>query len=96
MIVSWLGWTGDDDPGPLRFSPRDHTVEVDPRVCDEGCNFQENVGCGDARLDPTPRHMAAEQARSGRTAVSRGIRMGRRLDDLLWGLRRALGKLVAG
>jgi molybdopterin/thiamine biosynthesis adenylyltransferase len=86
--------SGLGDPGPLRFNLRDHTVERDPTVCDEGCVYQESAGCGDARLDPTSRHRAAEQARGDRASVSMGVRLGRGLDDLVWLLRKRLGSLL--
>ncbi len=88
--------SGFGDPGPLRFSARDHTVERDTTLCDRGCPYQLSVGSGDTRLDPTSRHLAAEHARHERGAVSVRIRAGRRLDDLLWSLRERLGSLVRG
>jgi hypothetical protein len=86
--------SGLGDPGPLRFNLRDHTVERDPTVCDEGCVYQESAGRGNARLDPTSRHRAAEQARIDRASVSMGVRVGRRLDALMWFLRKRLTSLL--
>ena len=88
--------SGFGDPGPLRFSARDHTVERDTTLCDGGCPYHSSVGCGDARLDPTASHLAAEHGRHERAAVSFGVRAGRRLDDLLWSLRERLGRLGRG
>lgn len=85
--------SGFGDPGPLRFSLRDHTVEVDSSVCDDLCLYQESVAFGDARLGPTSRHIAAEQARRNRAIASVGIRARRRLDDRLWLMRQSLGRL---
>ena len=88
--------SGFGDPGPLRFNARDHTVERDPTLCDQGCSYQGSVGCGDARLDPTSRHPAAEEARRERNAVSMSVRAGRGLDHMLWSLRERLGNLRTG
>jgi len=82
--------SGFGDPGPLRFSLRDHTVEREPTVCDSGCLHQASVGSGDARLDPSSRHLAAERARHDRATVPIDIRARRWLDDRLWSIRHQL------
>lgn len=86
--------SGFGDPGPLRFSLRDHTVDKDLTLCDEECAYQSTAGCGDARLDPTSRHHSAENARYTRTAVGRGTRVFRRFDDLLWRSQLSLTRLA--
>lgn len=86
--------SGFGDPGPLRFSLRDHKVERDSTVCDEDCPYRYSSGTGDSRLDPTSRHRTAEEARHDRASVGAGIRIVRRLDDLLWRLRLSLARVV--
>ena len=61
--------SGFGDPGPLRFSLRDHSVARRQTTCHNGCPYPRSDGCGDARLDPTWPHPAAEQARQARAAV---------------------------
>lgn len=75
--------SGFGDPGPLRFSLRDHSVEREPTQCAVGCPFQGGTGYGDARLDPTSRHVAAERARQDRVSVPLRVRVGRGVDDVL-------------
>ena len=61
--------SGFGDPGPLRFSLRDHSVERQRTACHDGCPYPRSVGHGDARLDPAGSHVAAEQARQARARV---------------------------
>ena len=61
--------SGFGDPGPLRFSLRDHSVKRLDTACRPGCPYPLGVGAGDARLDPTGSHAAAEQARRARSTV---------------------------
>lgn len=84
QFVSYLACpSGLGDPGPLRFSARDHTVEWDSIECSTACPFQASTGCGDARLVPTSRHLAAERARHVRDSVPLRVRAGRRADTTL-------------
>ena len=87
--------SGIGDPGPLRFSARDHTIERDPTRCQMGCPYQASTGGGDARLDPTARHAVAEQARRKRHAVPLPVRAGRAVSDSLWRLGQLLDRSVA-
>lgn len=82
--------SGMGDPGPLRYSARDHSVELDSTDCADDCQFQESIGCGDTRLDPTSRHLAAEGARRERAEAPVSVRLARWMDDQLLHLRRAL------
>ena len=61
--------SGLGDPGPLRFSLRDHSVERRQTACRDRCPYHQRVGHGDTRLDPTGSHAAAEQARQARARV---------------------------
>ncbi len=61
--------SGFGDPGPLRFSLRDHSVKRSDAACRDGCPYPQSVGHGDARLNPTGSHVAAEQARRARSTV---------------------------
>ena len=61
--------SGFGDPGPLRFSLRDHSVERRRTACCDGCPYARSVGHGDDRLDPTGSHAAAEQARRARATM---------------------------
>ena len=61
--------SGLGDPGPLRFSLRDHSVERRQTACRDRCPYHQSVGHGDTRLDPTGSHAAAEQARQVRARV---------------------------
>jgi hypothetical protein len=74
--------SGFGDPGPLRFNLRDHSVEREEMSCSERCPFQGSTGCGDARIDPTLRHVVAERARNDRASAAFLVRLGRWLDDL--------------
>ena len=87
--------SGFADPGRLRFSLRDHTVEWVAAVCDPECPYAASRGIGDARLDPSARHLRAEQAREYRAHVPLRIQMARGLDDVTQGLRRGIHKLVS-
>ena len=83
--------SGFGDPGPLRFSLRDHSVERRRTACRDGCPYARSVGHGDDRLDPTGSHAAAEQARRARATVPIHIAMLR----LLVAGHRALGERLA-
>ena len=61
--------SGFGDPGPLRFSLRDHSVKRLNTGCRAACPYALSVGEGDTRLDPTGSHAAAEQARRARSTV---------------------------
>ena len=61
--------SGFGDPGPLRFSLRDHSVKRRKTTCHNGCTYPRSEGRGDARSDPTAPHAAAEQARRARAEV---------------------------
>lgn len=73
--------SGFFDPGPLIHNLRDHAVVRDGTVCAPDCPYASSLGCGDARLDPTARHFAAERARECRASIPAGIRLIRLLDD---------------
>ncbi|MQA92113.1 MAG: hypothetical protein GEU90_18120 [Gemmatimonas sp.] len=95
QFVSYVAQpSGVGDPGPLRFNCRDHTVERDTTVCVHGCPYQGSVGCGDARLDPSSRHHAAERARRHRAAMPLMTRTARRVDDELVRTRRLLARTI--
>jgi molybdopterin/thiamine biosynthesis adenylyltransferase len=87
--------SGFGDLGPLRFNARDHKVERNPAECEEACPYPDNSGSGDARLDPTCRHYAAERARQDRASVSTKVHLGRRLDDVAMSIRERLSTAVA-
>lgn len=96
QFVSFIAHpSGIGDPGPLRFSARDNLVERDKTECEKGCPYRQSVGSGDARLDPSSRHVAAEHARAARAAVFPQIRVGRWLDDLLTRSKDYLPRLVS-
>ena len=61
--------SGFGDPGPLRFSLRDHSVERLRTTCHGRCPYARSIGRGDARLNPTGSHAAAEEARRARARV---------------------------
>lgn len=82
--------SGYGDLGPLRFSARDAAVEQRSTVCCTGCAFPASTGVGDDRVDSTGRHDAAEDARRLQRDVGLTVRAGRKLDDLLTGVRGAL------
>jgi len=97
QFVSYVAHpSGFGDPGPLRYSARDHTIQPDSTRCQPHCPYRQSVGCGDARLDPTSRHAAAEEARRRRGSVSLAIRAARRVDDLLWSIRQRMGRATLG
>jgi hypothetical protein len=54
-------------------------------TCQPGCPYQESVGDGDGRLDPTSHHVAAEKARRERDVIRRRPlnRVTRLTDDVL-------------
>lgn len=84
QFVSYVAYpSGFGDPGPLRFSARDHSVERDSTQCGVECPFQASTGCGNARLDPASRHVIAERAREGRASAPLRLRVGRVLDDIM-------------
>ena len=83
--------SGFGDPGPLRFSLRDHSVKRLDTACRAGCPYPLSVGDGDTRLDPTGLHAAAEQARRARATVPIHIDVLRLLDAG----HRALGERLA-
>lgn len=87
--------SGIGDAGPLRFNLRDHKVDSVPAVCDEMCSYQADAGCGDARPDPTARHMAAEEARRDRAVTPMRVKASRRLDDLILKMRRGLQRTMS-
>jgi len=84
--------SGLGDPGPLRWSLRDHCVTREGSECSPQCVHQPSAGVGDGRLDPTGRHPAAEKAREERRAVSLGLRLARRTDEVLWRFRHRLAR----
>lgn len=93
QFVSYVAHpSGVGDPGPLRFGLREHSVKRRQAVCRTDCPYQESVGCGDNRVDPTAPHPAAEVARRGRADVPIGLHLGRALDDLLRRLGSGLEK----
>jgi len=87
--------SGFSDPGPLRFNLRDHTVERVTAVCDPECPYAISGSTGDARLDPSARHLRAEEARTHRADVPLGIRVARSLDDVIRGLQRRVRHLLS-
>ncbi|MGE0600637.1 MAG: ThiF family adenylyltransferase [Dehalococcoidia bacterium] len=84
--------SGLGDPGPLRWSLRDHCVTREDIECSSQCVHQESASVGDGRFDPTGRHRAAEKAREERRAMSLGLRLARRTDDVLWQLQQRLAR----
>lgn len=86
--------SGFGDPGPLRFSLRDHAVERTAAVCDSECPYAASRGTGDARLDPTARHLRAEEARRHRAHPPLRVRVARRLDDFIRGMQRGVRRLA--
>ena len=80
--------SGFGDPGPLRFSLRDHSVKRRQTTCRDGCPYPRAVGDGDARLNPAEPHVAAEQARQARAKVPMSVAVLR----LLAAGHRALGE----
>lgn len=95
QFVSYVAHpSGIGDPGPLRFSARDHLVLREATKCVEDCPYAGSVGNGDDRLDPASRHLRAEQAREARATVSSRIRVVRRVDDLLSRGREYLPRLA--
>jgi molybdopterin/thiamine biosynthesis adenylyltransferase len=96
QFVSYVAQpSGFGDPGPLRFSLRDHSVTPDTTVCEAGCEYQASVGVGDRRLDPSGPHAVAERARQDRDDSSFRVLLGRRAEDALRKLRLSLGRAVA-
>jgi len=83
------------DPGPLRFSLRDHTIERIATTCDPECPYAASGGVGDARLDPSARHLRAEEARKHRAHPPFRARIVRALDDVVRGLQRFIGRLAS-
>lgn len=84
QFVSYVAHpSGFGDPGPLRYSARDHTVEPIATSCSDHCLFSRWEGCGDDRLDPTLGHAAAKKARRRRADVALSVRIARWLDDRL-------------
>ena len=71
---------GFGDPGPLRFNLRDQRGESEELRCHDECYYARAAGCGDKRLDPTGRHMAAQAARRRQAGVGWPIRIARLLD----------------
>lgn len=87
QFISYVACPGGiGDPGPLRYSARDHSVEREAVECTAGCPFPGSIGCGDARPDPTSRHLIAEGARLERASPSLLVRAGRAIDDALMGI----------
>jgi hypothetical protein len=65
------------DPGPLRHDLVRHCIEfADVTKCVVDCPYQNSVGDGDRRLDPTGRHAAAAKARRGDTTLTRLLTSG--------------------
>lgn len=71
--------SGVGDYGPVRRSARRPEAYRVEKECDPHCSYQRDTGIGDARLDPTGRHEAAERARRIRAAAPLRVRLGRRL-----------------
>lgn len=96
QFVSYVAHpSGFGDPGPLRYSARDHTAERLPTDCSDQCVFPGSVGSGDARLDPSGRHAVAEKARRERSDISHRVRAVRWLDHRLEDVGKKLHKLAA-
>lgn len=72
--------SGFGDLGPLRFEAREYHVESQRTGCLEACPYQADLACGDARIDPTGHHSAAERAREMRASVPLWVKVGRNLD----------------
>jgi hypothetical protein len=87
--------SGFGDPGPRRFSLRDHTVEAIATVCEPECPYAASRGVGDARLDPSAPHLRAEEARNQRAHLPFRARTVRALDDAVRGLQRFVGHLAS-
>lgn len=97
QFVSYVAHpSGFGDPGPLRYSARDHSVEFNSTACSEHCLFSVTTGSGDARVDPTDRHRVAEEARRERAEASPTVQILQWLDDRLQSVQRRLHKLIPG
>jgi molybdopterin/thiamine biosynthesis adenylyltransferase len=96
QLVSYVARpSGFGDPGPLRFNLRDRVdVKRGREACQGGCRYPSSSGCGDGRLDPAARHVAAEEARRRRRQVPMSVVMARRADEVLQYFRRRLEKAV--
>ena len=86
--------SGFGDPGPLRFSLRDHDVKRLDTACRDGCPYPLSVGKGNARLDPTGPHGAAEQARRARSTVPVPVAVLRLMDASYRALGRQLARIA--
>jgi molybdopterin/thiamine biosynthesis adenylyltransferase len=94
FVSSVVQPSGCSDPGPLRFSARDHSVVRDTRSCEDDCPYLTSIACGDLRLDPTGVHLAAERARRGRQASPSVVRLARAAEDLSHRGRGALSRIL--
>jgi molybdopterin-synthase adenylyltransferase len=66
---------GLGDPGPLRHDLARHRIEpADVLSCLADCPYQQSVGDGDRRLDPSARHPGAERIRSADRRATRALR----------------------
>lgn len=90
--------SGIGDPGPLRHDLARHCIERSDAVsCAAECPYQQSVGDGDRRVNPTARHSAAERARTAETNVARLTRSGlTRIETSLALGAAAIARLAAG
>jgi len=89
---------GLGDPGPLRHDLARHRIEpADVVACAVGCPYQQSIGDGDRRLDPTGPHAVAERARTADAWAVRVLRSGvARLETGVSGATAALARLATG
>jgi molybdopterin-synthase adenylyltransferase len=67
--------SGLGDPGPLRHDLARHRIErADVLSCAADCPYQQSVGDGDRRLDPTGPHAMAERRRRADTRATKVLR----------------------
>ena len=67
--------SGFGDPGALRFDLRQQVVERTGQTCTAQCSFQQSIGVGDGRVDPTGLHESAQSVISVRHADRGKIRL---------------------
>jgi hypothetical protein len=90
--------SGLGDPGPLRHDLARHRIEpADVVNCSLDCPYQQSVGDGDSRLDPTALHPAAQQARTADPRTITVLRTGvTRIETGVMGAATALARLATG
>ena len=92
QLVSFLvAPGGQGDPGPLQYVLSTHTMEHLPFTSREKCPVEASTSAGDARVDLTGAHPAAEAARATSRDASLWVRLLRSVDDSLTNAQRLLG-----